>query len=65
MTSEDTNIQKIKKELRIKKLSKSELSFKTGIHYYLIDTYLDVLLKNKVIEKETNESGKYSYYKLK
>ena len=63
--SEDTNIQKILKELRIKKLSKSELTQKTRIHYYLIDKYLDALLKSKKIIEEKNESGKYSYYKLK
>ena len=62
---EDTNTQKILKELRIKKLSKSELVFKTRIHHYLIDTYLNALLKSERIIKETNESGKYSYYKLK
>ncbi len=63
--SDDTNIQKILKELRIKKLSKSELTFKTRIHFYLIDKYLDALLKSKKITKELNESGKYSYYKIK
>lgn len=63
--NEDTNTQKILKELRVKKLSKSELAFKTRIHFYLIDTYLDALLKGGKIIKETNESGKYAYYKLK
>jgi len=63
--NEDTNIQKILKELRIKKLSKTDLALKTRIHYYLIDRYLNALLKSKKIIEEKNESGRYSYYKIK
>lgn len=62
---EKTNIKKIRECLKKGKLSKTEICNKTGIHWYLIDSYLDALIKNNIIIKETNNSGKYTWYRLK
>jgi hypothetical protein len=56
---------KIKKVLKKGRLSKTEISIQTGIHHYLIDTFLDNLEKKKIIKKEKNKSGKRTYYSLK
>ncbi len=62
---EKTNIEKIKKELKKGRLSKTEIGSRIGIHPYLLPLYLDALLKNNIIIEEKNKSGKYTYYKLK
>ena len=62
---EETNIQKIKKELKKERLSKTELSQRTKIHYNVLPFYLDAMLKKEIIVEEKNKSGKHTYYKLR
>ena len=62
---EKTNIQKIKKELKKERLSKTEISKRTGIHYQVIGFYLDAMLRAKEIIEEKNKSGKHTHYSLK
>lgn len=61
---EKTKIQIIKDVLKDGRLSKTEICRQTGIHYYLLDTYLNVLEKNKIVKKETNKKRTYVYYEL-
>ena len=62
---ESTNTQKIKEVLKkFGKLSRTEISNKTNIHIYLIDSYLIPMEKSKEIKKESNDSGKFVWYEL-